>query len=142
RRPLAPARLARVHDEPALALGREAVGRLPERRLAGHAPYTARDGALASRRRAAAPARVDEGPRTERRLALLRRQEADPRREPAHDLRGGTLPQHRRVLGSRYRDLPDPRRHLYARLPLLLRAQRQARGPARPARAATARQRG
>ena len=49
--------------------------------------------------------------------------DADPRCAPAHDLRGGPLPEHRRVLGTRHRDLPDPRRHLHARLPLLLRAR-------------------
>ena len=97
------------------------------------------DGALPSRRRAAAPPRVDEGARAERGLALLRRPQADPRREPAHDLRGGALPEHRRVLGPRHGDLPDPRRHLHARLPLLLRALGQARVAARPARAAQAR---
>ena len=70
---------------------------------------------------------------------LLRREEADPRREPEHDLRGGALPEHRRVLGPRHRDLPDPRRHLHPRLPLLLRALRQAERARRPARAAPAR---
>ena len=59
--------------------------------------------------------------------------------QPAHDLRGGALPEHRRVLGPRHRDLPDPRRHVHARLPLLLRPLRQARAPAGPARAAAAR---
>ena len=53
-----------------------------------------------------------------------------------HGLRGGALPEHRRVLGARHRDVPDPRRHLHARLPLLLRPLGQARGAARPARAA------
>ena len=37
------------------------------------------------------------------RLALLRRAQAHPRREPEHDLRGGALPEHRRVLGPRAR---------------------------------------
>ncbi len=59
--------------------------------------------------------------------------------EPAHDLRGGALPEHRRVLGPRHRDVPDPRRHVHPRLPLLLRPLRPARAPARPARAAAAR---
>ena len=54
----------------------------------------------------------------------------------AHRLRGGALPQHRRVLGPRHRDLPDPRRHVHARVPLLLRPLRQAGRAARPARAA------
>ena len=56
----------------------------------------------------------------------------------AHDLRGGALPEHRRVLGARHGDLPDPRRHLHARLPVLLRPLGQARRAARPARAAPA----
>ena len=66
-------------------------------------------------------------------------QEADPRREPEHDLRGGALPEHRRVLGTRHRDVPDPRRHVHARVPLLLRPLGQAGVAARPARAAAAR---
>mgnify|MGYP003694317481 CR=1 FL=1 len=44
--------------------------------------------------------------------------------EPAHDLRGGPLPEHRRVLGPRHGDVPDPRRHVHARVPLLLRHTR------------------
>ena len=59
--------------------------------------------------------------------------------EPAHDLRGGALPEHRRVLGPRHGDVPDPRRHVHPRLPLLLRPLGQAGAPARPARAAPAR---
>jgi lipoyl synthase len=43
---------------------------------------------------------VDEGARAVGELALLRREEADPRCEPEHDLRGGALPEHRRVLGA------------------------------------------
>ena len=100
--------------------------------------YTERDGGLPPRRRAPTPPRVDEGPRAERRLAVLRRQEADPRREPPHDLRGGALPEHLRVLGPRHRDLPDPRRHVHARVPVLLRALGPAVGARRPARAAAA----
>ena len=57
----------------------------------------------------------------------------------AHDLRGGALPEHRRVLGPRDRDVPDPRRHLHARVPVLLRALGEARRAARSARAAPAR---
>ena len=41
--------------------------------------------------------------------------------------------------GRGHRDLPDPRRHLHTRLPLLLRQLRQARAPAGPARAAAPR---
>src|ERR671926_31555 len=44
---------------------------------------------------------MDEGARSPQRLALLRREEAHSRREPPHDLRGGALPQHWRVLGTR-----------------------------------------
>ena len=33
-----------------------------------------------------------------------------PRTAPGDDLRGGALPEHRRVLGSRHGDVPDPRR--------------------------------
>src|SRR5437773_7312689 len=69
---------------------------------------------VASRGGAPAPAGLDESPGAERRLALLRRQEADPRAGPAHHLRGGALPEHRRVLGARNRDVPDPRRHVHA----------------------------
>ena len=58
---------------------------------------------------------------------------------PAHDLRGGPLPEHRRVLGPRDGDVPDPRRHVHPRLPLLLRALRQAGRAAGSARAAPAR---
>ena len=59
--------------------------------------------------------------------------------QPEHDLRRGALPEHRRVLGPRHRDLPDPRRHVHARLPLLLRQLRQAERAGRPARAAAPR---
>ena len=58
----------------------------------------------------------------------------DPRAEPAHGLRGGQLPQRRRVLGARHRDLHDPRRRLHAPLRLLQRADGQA-DLERPARA-------
>ena len=102
-------------------------------------PLDCGDGGFAAGRRAAAPAGVDEGARAEREHPLLRRQEADPRREPEHDLRGGALPEHRRVLGPRHGDLPDPRRHLHPRLPLLLRPLRHAERARRPARAAAAR---
>ena len=102
-------------------------------------PYTESRGDLAPRRRSPAPPRVDEGARAERRRPLLRRQEADPRREPEHRLRGGALPEHRRVLGQGHGDVPDPRRHVHARLPLLLRQLGQARARARPARAAAPR---
>ena len=50
--------------------------------------------------------------------------------EPAHGLRGGSVPEHRRVLGPGHRDLPDPRRHLHPGLPLLLRPLGHARASA------------
>ncbi len=87
---------------------------------------------LASRCAARPSARVDEGARAERGDALLRRQEVDSRGEPEHDLRGGALPEHRRVLGAGHGDLPDPRGHLHARLPLLLRALGPPDGPPDP----------
>ena len=59
----------------------------------------------------------------------------------AHDLRGGPLPEHRRVLGARHRHVPDPRRHVHPGLPLLLRPLGQAGRAARPARAAAPRRR-
>ena len=59
---------------------------------------------------------------------------ADRRREPAHRLPGGGLPERRRVLGARHRDVHDPRRHLHAPLRLLQRQDRQA-DLERPARA-------
>ena len=59
-------------------------------------------------------------------------QKLDPRALAAHDLRGGALPEHLRVLGPRHRDVPDPRRHLHPRVPLLLRALGQARAPPDP----------
>ena len=90
-------------------------------------------GDRAPSRRAAAPPGVDEGPRAERQLALRGGPEAHPRGEPQHDLRGGALPEHRRVLGPRHRDVPDPRRHVHARVPVLLRPLRQA-GAARRTR--------
>ena len=65
-------------------------------------------------------------------------------REPPHGLPGGGLPEHRRVLGARHRDVHDPRRHLHAPLRLLQRQDRQAdlERPARAGRASPARSRG
>ena len=45
---------------------------------------------------------------------------------PAHGLRGGGLPEHRRVLDAEARDGDDPGRHLHPRLRLLQRQDRQA----------------
>ena len=62
-------------------------------------------------------------------------------RQPPHRLRGGQLPQRRRVLGARHRDLHDPRRRLHPPLRLLQRADGQA-DLERPAGAAARRQPG
>ena len=51
---------------------------------------------------------------------------------PRHGVRGGRLPQYRRVLGEEARHLHDHGRHLHARLRLLQRQDRHARR-ARPA---------
>ena len=68
---------------------------------------------------------------------------AETRNDPArawsqHGVRGGRLPQHRRVLGAAARHHDDHGRHVHARLRLLQRAH----GPAGRARPARARQRG
>ena len=65
---------------------------------------------------------------------LPRAERADQGREPAHGLPGGRLPERRRVLGARHRDVHDPRRHLHPPLRLLQRQDRQA-DVERPARA-------
>ena len=65
----------------------------------------------------------------------------DRRRQPAHRLRGGQLPQRRRVLGARHRDLHDPRRRLHPPLRLLQREDGRA-DLERPAGAAARRQPG
>ena len=56
------------------------------------------------------------------------------RREPQHGLPGGRVPEHRRLLGARHRDVHDPRRHVHAPLRVLPRQDRQA-DVERPARA-------
>ena len=61
----------------------------------------------------------------------------DARVRAAHRLRGGGLPQYRRVLDAEARDLDDHGRHLHAGLRLLQRRHRHARR-ARPARARAA----
>ena len=53
----------------------------------------------------------------------------DARAEPPHRLRGSAVPEHRRVLEPRHRDVHDPRRRVHARL-LVLRGRRTA-GPER-----------
>ena len=57
---------------------------------------------------------------------------------PPHGLRGGPLPEHRRVLEPRHRHLHDPGRRLHARL-RLLRGQDGAARRARPTRRSRAR---
>ena len=47
---------------------------------------------------------------------------------PAHGVRGSELPEHRRVLEPRHRDVHDPRRHLHAFMRLLQRRARHAAG--------------
>ena len=53
-------------------------------------------------------------------------QGADARPGPPHRLRRGELPQHRRVLAPRHRDVHDPRQHLHALVRLLQRHARHA----------------
>ena len=65
----------------------------------------------------------------------------DRRRGAAHRLRGGQLPQRRRVLGARHGDLHDPRRRLHPPLRLLQREDGGAELE-RPAGAAAGRQPG
>jgi hypothetical protein len=85
---------------------------------------------------------VDDGARAVANTAASRELQRDHARgRPAHGLRGGALPKHRRVLGTRHRHLPDPGRRLHARLPLLRRHLGPARGrpePLEPLRVATA----
>ena len=47
----------------------------------------------------------------------------------AHGLRGGVVPEHRRVLRQGHRDLHDHRRHVHPALPVLRRRARPARSP-------------
>ena len=65
-------------------------------------------------------------------------EEGDRGRQPAHGLRGGELPERRRVLGARHGDVHDPRRRLHPPLRLLQRADGRA-DLERPARAAAGR---
>ena len=79
---------------------------------------------------------MDESPCAEHGREVLGRPQAAPRREPRDRLRGGPLSQHRRVLGPWHRDVPDPRRHVHACVPVLLRQLGQARRAAGHPRAA------
>ncbi len=66
-------------------------------------------------------------------LARLRGDTRDRARQPAaYGVRGGRLPQYRRVLGKEARDLHDHGRHLHARLRLLQRQDRLARSRSMP----------
>ena len=57
---------------------------------------------------------------------LLRHAEHHARERPAHRVRGGRLPEYRRVLGEEARHLHDHGRHLHARLRVLQRQDRAA----------------
>src|SRR6185436_18332405 len=118
---------------------RSSDSRSPHGRRLGRRPYHERHGDIAARRRASAPPAVDEGPCAEHGREVLGRSEAAPRREPRDRLRGGPLSQYRRVLGPWHRDVPDPRRHVHACVPVLLRQLGQARRAAGPPRAVPAR---
>ena len=72
-----------------------------------------------------AEAAVAEGPGP-RRSHLSPPEAGDRGGQPAHRVRGGQLPERRRVLGARYRHLHDPRRRLHAPLRLLQRPDGQA----------------
>ena len=79
---------------------------------------------------AAEKARLDQGQGAG--VERLWRDRGDRARErPAHGLRGGRLPQYRRVLGEEARDLHDHGRHLHARLRVLQRQDRLARAARR-----------
>ena len=74
------------------------------------------------------PNPMAEGARA--RLAVVSEVEgADARPQPPHGVRGSALPEHRRVLEPRHRDVHDSRRRLHARVRLL---RRRARPPAAP----------
>src|SRR6185436_15689021 len=72
-----------------------------EDRVARHSAHT--------RHAAPAETRVAQGPRA--RIAGVSAAEiADARAEPPHGVRGGAVPEHRRVLAPRDGDVHDPRR--------------------------------
>ncbi len=104
---------------------------------------SARQGSLSARhersrprqRPAPAQARLDPGQGAGQRR-LHGNQGADAPAQPRHRLRGGGLPEYRRVLDQEARDGDDPRRHLHPRLRLLQRQDRHAaRGRSARARA-------
>ena len=83
---------------------------------------------------ASAQARVAQSPDAGRR-AVQRTQGALSQAGPEDGVRGGALPQHRRVLARGHRHHHDPRRDVHARLPLLRRQDGQPARRGRPARA-------
>ena len=87
-----------------------------------------------------AQAALAQGPGA-RRADLPPPEEVDRAGQPPHRLRGGELPERRRVLGARHGHLHDPRRRLHPALRLLQRADGQA-DLERPARAAAGREPG
>ena len=90
----------------------------------------------------ACPAQAGLDPGQGAGLAEMGRDEPHRAREQARDrLRGGRLPQYRRVLGEEARHLHDHGRHLHAGLRLLQREDRACRRPLDPRRARERRQR-
>ena len=73
----------------------------------------------------AAQARLDPGQGPGQR-GLSRDAPADARAQPRHRVRGGGLPEHRRMLDQEACDGDDPRRHLHPGLRLLQRQDRHA----------------
>ncbi len=130
RRPARPARRRRRRYGRAMG-GRRAHPRHPLPRQPGRRD---RDrGAAVPRAQAA----LAEGPGA-RRADLPPAEAGDRERQPAHGLRGGELPQRRRVLGARHRHVHDPRRRLHPPLRLLQRADRACRpGTTRSSRCAS-----
>ena len=74
----------------------------------------------------AAEAGLDPGARAEH-ARLCRHPQDRQGKRPRHGVRGGGLPEHRRVLGQEARHLHDHGRHLHPRLRLLQRQDRHAR---------------
>ena len=96
-----------------------------------------------------APLAFVRPPRAEARVAqgaragvaeLPAAQGIDARARASHRVRGGALPQHRRMLAPRHGDVHDSRRRLHARLRVLRRVARTSSelDPAEPARVADA----
>ena len=123
-----------VFDE--LTARRERPGRTTGRGSLGATPFMSRSLPVAERPRRPEWMKV-RAPSRDTRYFEVR--ELIHGAEPAHDLRGGPLPEHRRVLGPRHGHVPDPRRDLHAGVPLLLRQLGTSRASARPARAAPSR---